>query len=49
MEAGGSYARRRNIESDDNPLYRLPENPAGGHRLDGMSAWGARAKAFEHH
>ena len=30
-------------------LCRLPENPAGGHRLDGLSPWQARAKAFEHH
>lgn len=49
MAAGGSYKRRRAAEVDDNPLYRLPENPAGGHRADGLSAWGARAKHFEHH
>jgi hypothetical protein len=28
---------------------RLPENPAGGHRADGLNSWQARAKVFEHH
>lgn len=49
VEAGGSYGTRRNLEVDDNPLYRLPENPASGHRLDGLSQWAGKAKSFEHH
>ncbi len=50
VEAGGSYGTRRNLENDDNPLYRLPENPSGGHRLDGLSQWAGKAKSsFEHH
>lgn len=49
VEANGSYAKSKFAEHYDNPLYRLPPNPAGGHRADGLSPWAARAKAFEHH
>ena len=33
VEAGGSYKRRKHAETDDNPLYRLPETPGGSQRL----------------
>jgi hypothetical protein len=31
------------------PLYRLPENPVGGHRLDGMSPQQHRGASLQHH
>jgi len=31
------------------PLYRLPENAVGGHRLDGMSPQQHRGAALQHH
>lgn len=49
VAADGSYKRRRFAETDDNPIYRLPENPQGGHRLDGDSPWSAKAHHFAHH
>jgi len=49
MEKGGNYAKTSFAESFDNPLYRLPEQPHGGHRLDGMSSWTARGQKFMHH
>lgn len=49
VEAGGSYKRRKHAETDDNPLYRLPETPGGSQRLDGMSQWSAKAHQYEHH
>ncbi len=44
-----SYKKRRYAEINDNPLYRLPENPRGGHRLDGQSSQDARRAALSHH
>ena len=49
VEANGSYAKRKHIETDDNPLYRLPEQPSGSQRLDGLSQWNARAQQYQHH
>ena len=48
-EAHGSYARRKHAETDDNPLYRLPEQPSGSQRLDGLSQWSAKAQQYQHH
>lgn len=45
----GTYAKRHYAEVNDNPLYRLPENAAGGHRLDGLSQQQARKAALAHH
>ncbi len=44
-----SYKKSRFAEVNDNPLYRLPENPNGGHRLDGLSSQQARRVALSHH
>ncbi len=49
IEADGSYKKRRYAEVNDNPLYRLPEHPYGGHRLDGVSPQQARKAALTHH
>jgi len=49
MASNGTYAKRHYAEVNDNPLYRLPEIPAGGHRLDGMSQQIARRAALQHH
>ena len=44
----GSYKKRRFGEVNDNPLYRLPENPHGGHRLDGKSSQENRRESLTH-
>ncbi len=49
IAANGTYAKRHYAEVNDNPLYRLPEIPAGGHRLDGLSQQMARRAALQHH
>ena len=49
VAANGTYAKRHYAEVNDNPLYRLPENPVGGHRLDGLSQQMARREALQHH
>ena len=49
IAADGSYSKRHYAELNDNPLYRLPENLPGGHRLDGMSQQQARRAALQHH
>ena len=49
VAAGGTYAKRRFAEVNDNPLYRLPEQPQGGHRLDGITPQQHRAHALSHH
>lgn len=49
MDADASYKKRRFAETDDNPIYRLPENPQGGHKLDGTTAWSSKAAKFVHH
>ena len=49
IAANGTYAKRHYAEVNDNPLYRLPENPSGGHRLDGLSQQMARRAALQHH
>jgi hypothetical protein len=49
LEADGTYAKRRFAEVNDNPLYRLPENSVGGHRLDGISPQQHRGQAMSHH
>jgi hypothetical protein len=44
-----SYKLKKFGESSDNPLYRLPEQPQGGHRVDGLTPWSAKAAAYTHH
>lgn len=49
VAADGSYKIRKFAETSDNPLYRLPEQPQGGHRLDGFNPWTAQAAHYQHH
>lgn len=49
IASNGTYAKRHYSEVNDNPLYRLPENAPGGHRLDGLSQQQARKEALSHH
>ena len=49
VEDSKTYRELQWSELNDNPIYRLPEVPAGGHRLDGQTQQQARKAALQHH
>lgn len=49
VAADGTYKKRRYAEANDNPIYRLPEQPNGGHRLDGETTWSKKAHHYVSH
>jgi hypothetical protein len=49
IAADGTYARRKFADTNDSPLYRLPEQPQGGHRLDGLTTQEFKAQRYVHH